>query len=51
MHIESFIARRDNNEPIQSVGWAKRSVPTIHDESCGETVGTALRAFAHPTIL
>ena len=32
----------------QCVGWAKRSVPTI-DERNGMMVGTALRAFAHPT--
>ena len=32
------------------VGWAKRSVPTIRSRCCGETVGTSLRAFAHPTI-
>jgi len=30
------------------VGWAKRSVPTIKRNVTG-FVGTALRAFAHPT--
>src|SRR6478736_9399285 len=33
----------------RSVGWAKRSVPTIQDNGCGYVVGT-LR-FAHPTAL
>ena len=36
----------------QLVGWAKRSVPTIHPVSkCFDMVGTARKrhAFAHPT--
>ncbi len=34
-----------------SVGWAKRSVPTCYLAVCVDAdVGTALRAFAHPTL-
>ena len=32
---------------VSSVGWAKRSVPTDYRSMIH--VGTALRAFAHPT--
>src|SRR5207244_60878 len=47
--------RRKSGDPSASlrsrVGWAKRSVPTIL-RACGmKMVGTALRAFAHPTNL
>jgi hypothetical protein len=31
------------------VGWAKRSVPTIHDERAERWWARRKRAFAHPT--
>src|ERR1700753_974313 len=34
---------------VRSVGWAKRSVPTAVSNGNETAVGTALRAFAHPT--
>ncbi len=33
----------------RAVGWAKRSVPTGFRKRSGQMVGTARRAFAHPT--
>src|SRR6478735_9157540 len=48
---DTTFVKRMNRRRATSVGWAKRKRAHVFQCSPGEMVGTARRAFAHPTRL